>query len=337
MPREYARFVDAFKSASPGPGAPPAGPSGPNLWIAKPVGSSRGRGIAVVHDPHQVSLGDPVVVQRYISNPLLIGCHKFDLRLYVLVTSFNPLEAWLYREGFARFATEEFGLQAERLGNPFVHLTNSSIQQFRDGEGTGPGGAGGACIGGDFEDGGNKWSLRRTWKALEELGIDKAEVWRRITDVVVAALFVGQDAIPNQVNSFELFGFDVLIDESLKPWLLEINSSPSLSCRSRLDREIKEALISDVLSVVDPPPFDRQKLLQAVQNRLDAAQAKSAATESNQRPQDWNDAIEEILHGRLPRQYGQLPACMGQFELVAPSKTLEVFMGLKRPLPARDL
>jgi len=47
-------------------------------------------------------------VQRYIERPLLLDGYKFDLRLYVCVTSMNPLEAFIYREGFTRLSTEPY-------------------------------------------------------------------------------------------------------------------------------------------------------------------------------------------------------------------------------------
>ncbi len=70
-----------------------------------------------------------VVVQRYIKNPLLIDGYKFDMRIYVLVTSVHPLEAFVYREGFARMSTEPFSLDPRNLKNNFVHLTNFAINK----------------------------------------------------------------------------------------------------------------------------------------------------------------------------------------------------------------
>ena len=67
-------------------------------------------------------------MQTYVERPLLIENLKFDLRLYVLVKSFVPLEAYLHAEGFARVATTPYTTDASALGDEFVHLTNSSIQ-----------------------------------------------------------------------------------------------------------------------------------------------------------------------------------------------------------------
>lgn len=88
-----------------------------NIWIMKPTGKSRGRGITVLNDISDVMYAEPVVLQKYLKNPLLLKGHKFDMRIYVLVTSFNPLEVFLYKEGFARLTTQPFTLDINDLKN----------------------------------------------------------------------------------------------------------------------------------------------------------------------------------------------------------------------------
>lgn len=70
-----------------------------------PLRATRGRGIFIVNHPSQVPLDEPMVVAKYIDNPLLVNGHKWDLRLYVAVTSYDPLTVYLYEEGLVRFAT----------------------------------------------------------------------------------------------------------------------------------------------------------------------------------------------------------------------------------------
>ena len=71
-------------------------------------------------------------MQRYLSDPLLLDGYKFDLRLYVLVTSFNPLEAFMYQEGFARFCTERYTTDPKHLHNKCVHLTSPHAARVVD-------------------------------------------------------------------------------------------------------------------------------------------------------------------------------------------------------------
>lgn len=80
-------------------------------------------------NPQITSGKESYVISRYIDNPLLIGGKKFDLRLYVLVTSFRPLKAYLFKLGFCRFCTVKYDTSVTELDNMYVHLTNVSVQK----------------------------------------------------------------------------------------------------------------------------------------------------------------------------------------------------------------
>jgi tubulin polyglutamylase TTLL1 len=88
------------------------------MWIMKPTNRAQGKGIFIINKLAQIKkwssavrwaaavpLKDAYLISRYVENPLLVGGKKFDLRLYVLVTSYKPLRAYQYVHGFARFCT----------------------------------------------------------------------------------------------------------------------------------------------------------------------------------------------------------------------------------------
>lgn len=200
----------------------------------KPANLSRGRGIYIIEDISEVNVDDVSVISRYIQNPLLINGHKFDLRIYVAVTSVDPLRIYIYKEGLARFASEQYSNKISK-DNKFMHLTNYSVnkknENFVQNENL------------ENDDFGFKWSLSAFCKHLESIGIDMNLFWSRIYDIIIKSIISGENHIYNAVkktcihrtNCFELFGYDILIDSDLKPWLVEINLSPSLACESPLD------------------------------------------------------------------------------------------------------
>ncbi|CAK0838791.1 unnamed protein product [Prorocentrum cordatum] len=77
-------------------------------------------------------------------------------------------------------------------------------------------------------------------------------MWSRIMDMAVKTLLSVEPFIcaktrhlmHNRSNCFEVYGFDAIVDEDLKPWLLEVNLSPSMQAESPLDWQIKSSLLT---------------------------------------------------------------------------------------------
>ena len=76
------------------------------LWIMKPVAAARGQGIKIISKKSAVSQNKNYLIMDYIKNPHLLNGIKYDLRVYVLVSSANPLKIYIYKEGLTRFATQ---------------------------------------------------------------------------------------------------------------------------------------------------------------------------------------------------------------------------------------
>jgi hypothetical protein len=292
LPQDYVAFCSAFETSP--------------FWIMKPVSSSRGRGIRVIDDITDVHYRDHVIIQKYIDRPLLLRGYKFDLRLYVLVTSFQPLEAFLYSEGFARICSEKFKLSKETITNTQMHLTNTAVNQGQGNEG---------------HDGTSKVSLetlKYQLKTLTNADFDR-DIWPAISELIVKSLCCVEEHIGSQPNSFELFGYDVLIDENFRPWLIEVNASPSMECYSSID-DIKRDMITDTIQLIDPVYFDRQVLLNVIQRRYKSNGSRHQQTSKAQMQDELNQDLTKILHGKMPRQYGQMPERMGRYQRIAPSK-----------------
>lgn len=258
LPMEYSMFVEEFKKQQ----------QTGTIWIMKPVGKSQGKGIFLFDKLGQISAwrqapkwlqkdedgtrrkgnneddeeqkkeAEPYVVQKYLSDPLLIGGKKFDLRLYVLVTSYNPLVVYMYRSGFARFSHTRFSMNSDNLSNALMHLTNVAVQKH--------------CDQYDEKRGG-KWDLHHLKQYLmsREDPEKVSELFYAIQDVIIYSLLAVQKVMIQDKHCFELYGYDIMISSDLKPWLIEVNASPSLTANTPNDYDMKFALLDDTMTILD--------------------------------------------------------------------------------------
>jgi tubulin polyglutamylase TTLL5 len=249
LPEEYNEFIKYFDSLK--------ATTGMDSWIVKPSNLSRGRGIYLINDSADLPLDDNYIVSRYISNPLLVNGLKFDLRIYVVVTSIDPLKIYVLNEGIARFATEKYTAD-KNLENKFCHLTNYSVNKKNE------------CFvqnkRAEQDNVGNKWSISALMVELECKGIDTNLLWSRIYDIIIKSILSVESKFFNSCqrmqcksNCFELFGYDILIDEDLKPWLMEINLTPSLAVESPIDMVIKSHLIANMLTLIGLRKYERKR------------------------------------------------------------------------------
>ncbi|NXG58812.1 TTLL4 polyglutamylase, partial [Hemiprocne comata] len=217
-------------------------------WIVKPPASARGIGIQVIHKWSQLPKRRPLLVQRYLNKPYLIGGKKFDLRIYVYVTCYDPLRVYLFKDGLVRFASCKYSSSMKTLSNKFMHLTNYSVNkkntEYK------PNSDETACQG-------HKWTLKALWSYLTQKGVNSKAIWEKIKDIVIKTIIASEPYVNSLVKMYvrrpycchELFGFDIMLDENLKPWILEVNISPSLHSNSPLDVSIKGQMIRDLLNL----------------------------------------------------------------------------------------
>ena len=271
------------------------------LWIVKPVNLSRGRGVHILKGETEfkylykksktITTPPQILVSRYIDKPHLINKKKYDLRIYVLAVSFSPLRIYLYNNGLTRFATEDY--KRGDYDNIYIHLTNYSINKNNlkykpnqnlsniephknkldnieeneceeDWE---------EC---EFEEDYSKWSLAEYRHYFKKIGKKKImeKIWKQIEDIVIKTILsVADDYYKevslNKINSlFELYGFDIMIDEKFKAWLIEVNVNPSLHCSSPLDLNLKTDLISDILNIVGISPYNHNNNGETIFNYL---------------------------------------------------------------------
>ncbi|KAK2107503.1 Tubulin polyglutamylase ttll13P [Saguinus oedipus] len=241
-------------------------------YICKPDSGCQGHGIFITQNPWEIKPGEHMICQQYISKvkdasgpsaspnpqqwaasslrkperklPFLIDGFKFDMRIYVLITSCDPLRIFMYEEGLARFAT-----------TPYVEPSHTDLYL-----------SGGTCA------------------------------------------------------CFEILGFDILLDHKLKPWLLEVNHSPSFTTDSRLDQEVKDALLCDAMTLVNLRACDKRKVMEE-----EKRQVKERLFQCHQQPRESRKEKTEPSQGAMLDQEQYKDSYLGKYRCIYPGPDTEKY------------
>ncbi|XP_058709837.1 tubulin polyglutamylase TTLL11 [Poecile atricapillus] len=272
LPEELPLFVAEFRVMKD------SNPSWKPTFIVKPDGGCQGDGIYLIKDPSDIRLtgsiqSRPAVVQEYICKPLLMDKLKFDIRLYVLLKSLEPLEIYIAKDGLSRFCTQPYQEPTlKNLHQVFMHLTNYSLNIHS-----------GNFIHSDSVNTGSKRTFSSILCRLSSRGADVKKLWSDIISLVIKTIIALTPELKVYYQSdipagkpgptcFQILGFDILLMKNLKPMLLEVNANPSMRIEheqelspgvfenvpSPVDEEVKVAVIRDTLRLVDPQKKKRK-------------------------------------------------------------------------------
>ena len=231
-----------------------------NLWIVKPINLFGGKGIHIfksLKEENEIGTGK-YLISKYLSKPHLINGKKYDMRLYVLITGFQPLKIYLYKEGLIRIAADKYKLSLNSINNKFSHLTNTAIN-IESNKYVNPKT--------DSDEKANKWNIKTYRNYLKRNNIDDELLFDKIKDIVIKTLISGQRKIKNKteelnlndINIFNLFGFDIFINNEFNPYLLEVNTRPFMKEYNKYDKIIKSNLFVDTLNIVGLQIFSHSK------------------------------------------------------------------------------
>ncbi|KAH0571435.1 Tubulin tyrosine ligase [Spironucleus salmonicida] len=255
-----------------------------NLWILKPVGLNRGRGIQVVstldeaeqhvnglllqtekikeiktvEDITKACQNQPFLIQKYIENPLLIKNRKFDIRCFSL--ALDNGSCFVYKSGYLRLSGTEFSLDSTDAA---IHLTNNAVQQYSKTY--------------SVEEEGNMLSFEEFEIIIQDLKQISflMEIWPKIQKIMAQTMQAASIKLIQSAqtkNCFELFGFDFMLDEDLQPYVIEVNSNPCIELSSAVSWNLIPYLLDDMFRItIDkyfPPPDEVKRIWLSKQSNL---------------------------------------------------------------------
>lgn len=181
------------------------------------------------------------VIQKYIERPLLYNGRKFDIRVWAIFTGTD--EVFVYKKAYVRTSSDIYDLANH---NNYVHLTNQCLQVHGENYGK--------------HEEGNTLPLHALDEYFKEkfpnydITVEK-DIKPRIKDLIIDTFLCYRKQLnPNRrKHVFELYGYDFLIDEDFRTWLIEVNTNPYLGTPNKYMEELVPQMVDDMLEIVLDP------------------------------------------------------------------------------------
>ncbi|TKS74702.1 Tubulin polyglutamylase TTLL7 [Collichthys lucidus] len=238
-------------------------------FIVKPANGAMGHGISLIRNCEKLPAQEHFIVQEYLDKPFLMEGYKFDLRIYILVTSCDPLRIFLYNDGLVRMGTEKYHAPSEaNLSQLYMHLTNYSVNKHNE----------------NFErdetvDKGSKRSISWFTEFLRTNDYDVAKFWGDVSELVVKTLIVAEPHVlhayrmcrPGQPPGsdsvcFEVLGFDYHPGPQTQTLAIggttpRINRAPSFGTDQKIDYDVKRGVLLNALKLLNIRASDKKRNL----------------------------------------------------------------------------
>ncbi|CAK9819833.1 Tubulin polyglutamylase ttll6 [Anthophora plagiata] len=295
-------------------------------FIIKPDTGCQGRGIYLTRNLKDVKPTERMICQVYVARPFLVDGYKFDLRIYALITSCDPLRVYVYNDGLARFATSRYKEPSgHNTSNVFMHLTNYAVNKHSR-----------MYVIDDEIGSKRKISTLNKWFKMKEVDVD--ELWHKIDEIIIKTILAAYPILKHSYHTcfpthdktyacFELLGFDVLLDWKLKPYLLEVNHSPSFHTDAQIDKDIKEGLLTNTFEMLNMQQCDKKKIIEEDRRRvrdrlLQGINSKDGSTNDSTICMTKHDKPEEDY---LQKQFKWEDEHMGNFRRIYPCAESEKY------------
>lgn len=192
-----------------------------NMWILKPENENQGRGIEIISSYKQLvstlmqKKGDSYIIQKYIEKPMLYQGRKFDIRILGFID--NDRNFYVYKQCYLRTSSDNYTLNSN---SKFIHLTNNCFQMNSENY--------------QKHESDNQIPYCTFLEYLDQCGtkyanVDKGHIMQRMKDLMIDCHMAAQANLDPRRRAgykLEIVGFDFILDEDLRVWLIECNTCP---------------------------------------------------------------------------------------------------------------